>query len=196
MRWHAVGAVVVASLVAGCAHPGVGGAAAASASSQAAPSPARFAEDRARCVERSPQPAPTVVIPPPTGQVSPPAGALEELRRLNEGLRRKYTPDQTFFRDRRPLAAKVAAANQACADEVIRNLTLMSGLNRYDADSVKQILGSAGLTDIAVRPGRSGSGRLIFAGWTGQACVFGEYGPDHITAGVGTVVTGGGCLPD
>lgn len=69
--------------------------------------------------------------------------------------------------------------------------------NRYDADSVKLVVGGAGLTDITVRPaGRrdpAGSGGLLFAGWTGQACVFGE---DHITAGVGNVVTGGGCLPD
>jgi hypothetical protein len=42
----------------------------------------------------------------------------------------------------------VAAANQACADRVLRDLTLLSGLQRYDAGSVRQVLDGAGLTDI------------------------------------------------
>lgn len=69
----------------------------------------------------------------------------------------------------------------------------MSGRQRYDAGSVRQVLDGTGLTDITVRPG---SGGLVFAGWTGQACVFGEYRPDHITAGAADVIVGGGCLPD
>jgi hypothetical protein len=100
---------------------------------------------------------------------------------------------------RRPLAADIQATNQPCADEVVKDLTLTNAQHRYDADSVKPVLDAAGLTDITVRPAGQrdpgGSGGLLFAGWTGQACIFGEYRPDHITAGVGDVVTGGGCLP-
>jgi len=204
-----VGVVVTASLVAGCAGPGVDGAAPGASGHAGRPSP-RFAEELATCIERSPRPPPGVVTPstgldspaaqPHTSVRSPTAQELEKLRRLNEELRRTHTPDQAFFRNRRPLAADVQAANQPCADEVVRGLTLMGAENRYDADSVKLVLGGAGLTDITVRPaGRrdpAGSGGLLFAGWTGQACVFGEDGPNHITAGVGNVVTGGGCLPD
>jgi hypothetical protein len=119
---------------------------------------------------------------------------MDQLRQLNDELRRQHTPDQSFFRDRRPLAPDVQAANQACADEVVKDLALMGAGNRYDADSVKQVLTSAGLTDLTVWP--AGSGGLVYAGWTGQACVFGEYRPDRITAGVGDVVTNGDCLPD
>ncbi|MFL6111320.1 MAG: hypothetical protein ACJ786_08200, partial [Catenulispora sp.] len=124
----------------------------------------------------------------------------EKLRRLNEELRRTYTPDKALFRNRRPLAADVQAANQPCADEVLRGLTLMGAENRYEADSVKLVLLGAGLADITIRAGGrrdpAGSGGLLFAGWTGQACIFGEDGPNHITAGVGNAVTGGGCLSD
>jgi hypothetical protein len=197
-----LGVVMVASFVTGCARPGVDGAA-PSASSHAGVPSARFAEELATCVEGSPRLPPTVGSPaaqPHTSVRPPTAQELEQLRRLNEELRRKHTPDKAFLRDRRPLAADVQAANQPCADEVVRGLALLGAQNRYDADSVKLVLGGAGLTDITVRPagGRdpAGSGGLLFAGWTGQACVFGEHGPNHITAGVGNVVTGGGCLPD
>jgi hypothetical protein len=136
----------------------------------------------------------------PHTSVPPAARELEKLRRLNEELRRTSIPDKAFFRNRRPLAADVQAANQPCADEVVRGLTLMGADNRYDTDSVKLVLSGAGLTDVTARPaGRrepAGFGGLLFAGWTGQACVFGEDGPHHITAGVGAVVAGGGCLSD
>jgi hypothetical protein len=204
-----VGVVMVASLVAGCARSGVDGAA-PGVSGHAGPPSARFAEGLATCVERSPQPPPAVVTQstgqgstgaqPQTSVPSLTAQELERLRRLNEELRRTYTPGQAFFRDRRPLAADVEAANQPCADEVVRGLTLMGAENRYDADSVKLVLDGAGLTGIVVRPAGqrdpAGSGGLLFAGWTGQVCVFGQDGPNHITAGVGNAVTGGGCLPD
>jgi hypothetical protein len=200
---------MIASLVAGCARPGADGGA-PSGSPHAGPPSARFAEELADCVARSPQPRPHVVTQstgqdPPDAQSQPAARPptaqeMERLRRLNDELRRTHTPDKAFFRDRRPLATNVEAANQPCADEVVKDLTLMGAENRYDAASVKLVLGGADLTDITVRPaGRrdpAGSGGLLFAGWTGQACVFGEYGPNHITAGVGNVVTGGGCLPD
>jgi hypothetical protein len=197
MKRGILGVAMIFSLLAGCARPGVDGAA-PGASGHAGPSAARFPEELASCVERSPQPPPALVTPS-TGQHSLTEQELEQLRRLNDEIRRRNTPDGAFFRDRRPLAADVQAASQPCADEVVRGLTLISVQNRYDADSVKVVLGGAGLTDITVRPpGRqdpAGSGGLLFAGWTGQACVFGEYRPNHITAGVGSVVTGGGCLP-
>jgi hypothetical protein len=189
---------MVAFLVASCARGGVDGAA-PSASDYAGPPPARFTAGLATCIERSPQLRPAPVTPF-IGQESRAAQELESLRRINEELRRAYTPGKAFFRDRRPLDTDVQAANQPCADEVVKGLTLMGAGNRYDAGSVKLVLEGAGLTDIAVRPAGpqdpAGSGGLLFAGWTGQACVFGEYGPNHITAGVGNMVTGGGCLPD
>jgi hypothetical protein len=209
MKRGILGVVMVAFLVAGCARPGVN-AAAPSASGHAGPPSARFAGALAACIERSRQP-PQAVVTPSTGQ--DPAAAqpqissrppteqeLETLRRSNEEHRRMYIPDKALFRDRRPLATDVQAANQPCADEVIKDLTLLDGGHRYDVDSVKLVLDGAGLTEITVRPvprrDPAGFGGLLFAGWTGQACVFGEYGPNHITVGVGGVVTGGGCLPD
>jgi hypothetical protein len=197
MKRGILGIAMIFSLVAGCARPGVDGAA-PSVSSHAGPSTARFPEELASCVTRSPQPPPHVVTPS-TAPHSLTAQELEQLRRLNDEIRRRNTPDGAFFRDRRPLAVDVQAASQPCADEVLRGLTLMAAQNRYDADSVTLILSGAGLTDITVRPpGRqdpAGTSGLLFAGWTGQACVFGEYRPNHITAGVGNVATGGGCLP-
>jgi hypothetical protein len=194
MKRGIVGIVMVAFLVAGCAHPGVDGAA-PSASGHAGPPSPRFAEALAACIERAQQP-PQAVVTPSTGQDSPTERELETLRRTNEELRRMYIPDKALFRGRRPLATDVEAANQPCADEVLRDLTLLDGGKRYDVDSVKMVLDGAGLTEITVRRAPAGFGGLLFAGWTGQACVFGEYGPNHITAGVGSVVTGSGCLPD
>jgi len=182
---------MVASLAAGCAHAGTDSAAPNRDPHATPPSP-RSAEQLASCVERLRRPQPAGVTPA-TPQSSPIAKALDDMRRENDELRREHTPDEALFRDRRPLGTDVATANQACADRVLRELTLMSGLKRYDADSVRQVLDGASLTDITVRPG---SGGLVFAGWTGQACVFGEYRPDHITAGAGDVIVGGGCLPD
>jgi hypothetical protein len=204
-----LGVVVTASLVSGCADHGADGAAPAASGHAVPPSP-RFTEERAACIESSPQPQPAVVTPsirldsPPAQPHTPvrpsTAQELEKARRLNEKLRHTYTPDKAFFRNRRPLPADLQAANQPCADEVVRGLTLMGAENRYDPDSVKLILGGAGLTDLTIRPAgrqdRAGSGGLLFAGWTGQACVFGEDGPNHITAGVSAVVTSGGCLSD
>lgn len=216
MKRGILGIVLVASLAAGCAGTGADAGAgsradggAPGARGDAGPPSARFAEELATCVQRSPQPGPDAVRPTiaqgsPAGRPgasvrAPAAHALEALRHANDELRRAYAPEKSFFRDRRPLAADWQTANQPCADTVIKDLTLLRAQNRYDADSVTLILGRAGLTRITVRPaGRPdppGSGALVFAGWTGAACVFGEYGPDRLTAGVGGVVSGGGCLP-
>jgi hypothetical protein len=197
MKRGLLGVAMIVSLVSGCARAGVDGAA-PGVSGHAGPSSARFPEELAFCVRSAAQP-PTVVGTPSAGQPSMTEQDLERLRQLNDEIRRRNTPDAAFFRDRRPLAADVQAASQPCADEVVRGLTLTASQNRYDADSVKLVLDGAGLKDITVRPpGRQdppASGGLLFAGWTGQACVFGEYRPNHITAGVGNVITGGGCLP-
>lgn len=66
---------------------------------------------------------------------------------------------------------------------VIRNL---SGLARL-------------LTNIVVRPpGRLDPGPrdgLIFAGWTGHACVFGSYRKSETVVEIGAPIADGGCLP-
>jgi hypothetical protein len=36
---------------------------------------------------------------------------------------------------------------------------------------------------------------MLFAGWTGQACVFGEHGPTYTEVDVGNQIADGGCLP-
>jgi hypothetical protein len=99
------GAVMVASLVAGCASPG-SDAAAPAASGYVGPSPARFAEELAECVEGTPH-DPPAGLTQSTGQRSPGAQPrisvrkptaqdLERLRHFNDVARRAYTPDKAL----------------------------------------------------------------------------------------------------
>jgi hypothetical protein len=41
----------------------------------------------------------------------------------------------------------------------------------------------------------AGSGGLLFAGSTGQGCVFGEYGIKSLEVSFGSHIADGGCLP-
>lgn len=99
------------------------------------------------------------------------------------------------FRNRHPLPDVVVAANQQCARLVRNSLELLRTQQRYDAAAIRQVLAGIGLTAVTVRPaGRLGlacSGGLLFAGWTGQACVFGEHGAKATTVNVGSMIADG-----
>ncbi len=60
-------------------------------------------------------------------------------------------------------------------------------------------MAATGLVDVVVRPpGRLDLGPgdgLLFAGWTGRACVFGSVRRDDIKVEIGTRIADGGCLP-
>jgi hypothetical protein len=116
----------------------------------------------------------------------------------DEQFRRNHDANKAY-RNRQPLSPAADAANRPCAEELRRNLTLLAAGNTYDAESIKRILVGMGLTEATARPpGRldlAGSGGLLFAGWTGQACVFGEYGPNVMTIEYGSMIADGGCLP-
>jgi hypothetical protein len=103
------------------------------------------------------------------------------------------------FRDRYALSAAAQARNQPCADAVRAALEDLRRRNRYDDKAIVEVLTAVGLTGAVARPaGRldvAGNGGLLFAGWTGQACVFGEHGPAATTVDVGGIIKDGGCLP-
>jgi hypothetical protein len=98
------------------------------------------------------------------------------------------------------LPAAVVAANRPCADAVRAGLERLRTQQRFDAAAIEQVLADVGLDDaIARKAGRldagGASGGLLFAGSTGQACVFGEHGPNATTVELGSVIADGGCLP-
>jgi hypothetical protein len=125
------------------------------------------------------------------------SGSLSEQDR-EELFNRNYAANKAF-RNRHPLPPQVMAANQPCVVAVRTGLNGLKAKGRYDAASIEQILTGAGLTAVIARPpGRldlAGSGGLLFAGETGQGCVFGEFGPDVTDVNFGSGIADGGCLP-
>jgi hypothetical protein len=155
----------------------------------------------AACVNNAAKPARSAK---PAGSATPArssaprvVGSLSEQDR-GELFRRNQAANKAF-RERHPLPPKVQAANQPCVDAVRDGLFGLRADGRYDADSIRQVLASTGLTALTVRPpGRldlAGSGGLLFAGSTGQGCVFGEYGIKPLEVSFGSQVADGGCLP-
>jgi len=207
----AVAALLSAALAAGCARPG--GATVTDAGDDGTePSTASTAiqGELATCAkpqpppQRAPQtgsqaaPAATLsaaVSRPPTGTRAPLPGSEQE---RGEQFERNRAANKAY-RNRRPLAASVLASNQPCVDAVRTGLSLLRAQGRYDAASIQRVLTDAGLSNAGARPrGRldlAGSGGLLFSGWTGQACVFGEHGPATTTVELGSMIADGGCLP-
>ena len=99
----------------------------------------------------------------------------------------QQSPDPLAQRRReQALRNQANKAGDPCADRVRAVLNLIRAQDRYDAALTKQVLTGEGLTDVTVRP--AGGGRLFFTGRTGQACIYGEVGPQ--TAKVGMAADG------
>ncbi|WP_146603504.1 hypothetical protein [Micromonospora endophytica] len=149
---------------------------------------------------------PPATVPEPDGDVVSPAvpGSLgtgspvtdagspmtDEQLRQEEFLRQQAA--NKAFRQRGNLDPLAADGARSCASEVSQSLNLLTagGRDEPDEESVQQALAATGLTDVIVRPpGRLDLGPgdgLIFAGWTGQACVYGSVRRADITVEIGT----------
>jgi hypothetical protein len=125
------------------------------------------------------------------------SGSLSEQDR-EELFRRNYAANKAF-RNRHPMPPDIVAANQPCVDAVRAGLVGLKAKARYDAAAIEQVLTAAGLISVVARPpGRldlAGSGGLLFAGDTGQGCLFGEFGPEVTEVNFGSGIADGGCLP-
>jgi hypothetical protein len=137
--------------------------------------------------------APPDVSPSVSASASRPPTEQE----LAEQFERNQAANKSF-RNRLPLRPEVSEANRPVADQVLAGLQRLRAEQRYDADSIRQVLVDAQLTDVTVRPrGRldtGGGDGLIFAGWGNRACVFGEHGPTATTVDIGGPIMDGGCL--
>ena len=78
-------------------------------------------------------------------------------------------------------------------------LNQLHAQQKFDAASIEDVLRGVGLDEVIARPaGRldlAGRDGLLFAGSTGQACVYGEFGPDVTDVQLGSGIADGGCLP-
>ncbi|WP_341718227.1 hypothetical protein QQG74_31470 [Micromonospora sp. FIMYZ51] len=123
----------------------------------------------------------------------------DEQLRQEEFLRQQAA--NKAFRQRGNLDPEATAGAQACAAEVSRSLNLFTsgGQDEPEEEAVRQAVSATGLLDVVVRPpGRLDLGPgdgLLFAGWTGRACVFGSVRQDDIRVEIGTRIADGGCLP-
>jgi hypothetical protein len=117
---------------------------------------------------------------------------------LAEQFRRNQEANKAF-RQRGRLGDAAAGDAARCATQVRAELDKLRGQQRYDAASLTKALGRTKLTSVQVRPpGRLDTGRgdgLLYAGWTGHACVFGSHHPSESTVEIGTRIADGGCLP-
>jgi hypothetical protein len=208
-RW-AIGAVAGAALLpvlAGCAAPGTGPVAAPAGSAASAVPATSAAPAEARCVRAgTPVARPGEAARPgggaPTATSGPPGGEqpLTDEQRREEEFRRQQAANDAF-RQRGTLDAEAASGARACAAEVLKSLNLLTVGGRDDprAESVRRAIVATGLTDVTVRPpGRldlGPGGGLLFAGWTGRACVFGSVRAGDVVVEIGTRIADGGCLP-
>ncbi|MEV2237789.1 hypothetical protein [Micromonospora sp. NPDC049891] len=160
----------------------------------------------ARCVAAGVAP-PEVATKPadPSGTPTEPAplgtGNPMTDEQVREEMFRRQQAANDAFRQRGTLAPEVASGASACATEVLKGLNLLTDGGREvpDEEAVERAVTATGLTDVIVRPpGRLDLGPgdgLIFAGWTGRACVFGSVRQDDVTVEIGTRIADGGCLP-
>ncbi|GIJ28814.1 hypothetical protein Vqi01_39760 [Micromonospora qiuiae] len=152
-------------------------------------------------------PPPNVVVEPSGVVASPIVPAVpgtgnpvtDEQLRQEEFLRQQAA--NKAFRQRGNLDPEASDGARACAAEVSQGLNLLpvGGQDEPEQEVVERALAVTGLVDVVVRPpGRldlgPGNG-LLFAGWTGRACVFGSVRRDDIQVEVGTRIADGGCLP-
>ncbi|MFF5214140.1 hypothetical protein [Micromonospora sp. NPDC000442] len=160
----------------------------------------------ARCVAAAAAPPEGVTkAPVPSGASTAPipsgTGHSMADERVREEMLRRQQAANDAFRQRGTLEPETAAGARACATEVLKGLNLLTadGRDEPDEEAVRRAVTATGLTDVVVRPpGRldlGPGGGLIFAGWTGRACVFGNVRSDDITVEIGARIADGGCLP-
>ncbi|AVT40003.1 hypothetical protein C6W10_30185 [Plantactinospora sp. BB1] len=203
------GTVLLLGLVVGlgCARPGAdAGGGAPTPTGVVRPTPAGSpSRSPYRC---PPAPSAARVTPaPPAGTRSP--GPMPDIslgattrppteQELAEQFHRNEEANEGF-RTRGRLGDAAAADAAGCAIRVRAELDRLRRLGRYDVTSLTEALGRTRLTQVEVRPpGRldpAGGAGLLFAGWTGHACVFGSHGRPASTVEIGTPIRDGGCLP-
>jgi hypothetical protein len=107
--------------------------------------------------------------------------------------------ENNAFRQRRPLTPAVLAAGNPYVIKVCQALSQLRTTDQYGAAAVQAVLTAAGLSQVQARPpGRldlGGGDGLVFAGWTGTACVFGTHRTDLTEVDLGSQIADGGCLP-
>ncbi|SCL58527.1 hypothetical protein [Micromonospora peucetia] len=196
------GTVVFLPVLAGCAAPGTGPTTPAGSTASALPATSAPAE--ADCVSAgTPTARPGEASRPGAGApatTSPPPGPLTDEQRRAEEFRRQQAANDGF-RQRGTLSPEAASGARSCAAEVRRSLNLLTAGGQDDPgqEAVRRAIVATGLTGVNVRPpGRLDLGPvdgLVFAGWTGQACVFGNVRAGDVVVEIGTRIADGGCLP-
>jgi hypothetical protein len=86
-----------------------------------------------------------------------------------------------------PEAAAVRA--ESCARRISPELTLLSVTGAPDDNAIRQILSTAGLDQVVIRPGPT------FAASTGKACLYGTLTSDHPKLSIGPLAPNGSCPP-
>ncbi|MEU2664064.1 hypothetical protein [Micromonospora sp. NBC_01740] len=148
------------------------------------------------------------------GQVAPSGGGVPAVTSRPPGTRQPLTDEQRraeefrrqqaandAFRQRGTLGEEAASGARACAADVRKSLKLLTagGRDEPGQEAVRRAIVATGLTGVTVRPpGRLDLGPvdgLVFAGWTGRACVFGSVRAGDVTVEIGTRIADGGCLP-
>jgi hypothetical protein len=193
-------------LVGACAAPATSNPAVAPGTAPATSNPAVAAPvrtDTAPCTRAAVQPDRTAVAASPASKPResplnrPSDGNLTEEQR-GELLRRQMEANHAF-RNRGELPAAAVPGAVRCAIRAEDALQPLTAKKDYSVDSVQAALRKAGLQEVAVRPpGRLDLGYgdgVVFAGWTGQACVFGQHHPHLTEVEYGTMIADGGCLP-
>ncbi|MFG1886427.1 hypothetical protein ACGFIR_00935 [Micromonospora sp. NPDC049051] len=134
-----------------------------------------------------------------SGSSVPRQPPTDEQRRAEEFRRQQAANDG--FRQRGTLGEEAASGARACAAQLRRSLNLLTagGRDQPGQEAVRRTVEATGLTEITVRaPGRldlGPAGGLVFAGWTGRACVFGSVRAGAVVVEIGTRIADGGCLP-
>lgn len=82
-----------------------------------------------------------------------------------------------------------AARAESCARRISPELTLLSVTGAPDDNAIRQILTTAGLDQVAIRPGPA------FAASTGRACLYGTLTSDHPKLSIGPLAPNGSCPP-
>ncbi|MFC3739503.1 hypothetical protein [Paractinoplanes deccanensis] len=116
-----------------------------------------------------------------------------------EMLRRQMDANDAYL-DRRQLPASAVPGAIRCALSAEDALETLHRTKVYDVTAVQEALAAKGLPDSTVRkPGsrdRAPGDGVVFAAWTGQACVVGHLSPTYgYRVEYGSTTADGGCLP-